>query len=464
MSFEKYTQFYDGKDEGVTLRPHGKAVEFSFTADPMEDKRYRLFTVGETEQFYMWKNEPDSPQLYRMITDALDTEHAIRDRYCLDLSCKRPEGYIKRVYKKIPWPPLLSYLKMTPVPEEWSLGITVTAKDLHVCDGGYLRMRLDIRKKKDGVDPRSVAGEPDGRMIIDFPDGTYTAKKLSLPVNIPSDTAHVGVFVEGKCYLGECYVEAPQLSAIGQNLLPSFSESTPGRPQFEWVGQYLSRKEWPEFRVSLNGEEIFSGEVFERCHRHSEWEIELPKEYLKFENTVTYELISSYHDPLPYTLYEAGVIEQAAGDISIIAVSECAPEGGRARVLIRTECENMHVKLDVLTSAISAKGEYFFAETGLHGILIDCNRTCLDAGFCLSCGDRRIMGKIPRIVKKDQDGVVTGSGDMVYVHQDMDSIEEYLSWFLSNQIGDLITVRPVYRWSGTRVLGAEIWRRVCRLL
>ena len=66
-----------------------------------------------------------------MITDALNTDHAIHDRYCLSLGCKKYEDYLKRLYRKIMFnPPKLSYLVMKPVPETWELGITVSAKDL----------------------------------------------------------------------------------------------------------------------------------------------------------------------------------------------------------------------------------------------------------------------------------------------------------------------------------------------
>lgn len=464
MSFEKYTQFYDGNNTGMTIRPLGKAAELNFAANVKEDKRYRLFTVGETEQFYMWKNEPDSPQLYRMITDSLDVSHAIKDRYCLNLSCDRAEDYIKRVYKKIPWPPMLSYLKMTPVPEMWNMGITVSAKELRIYDGGFLRMRIDVRLKKEGVDPRSVSGKPDDSIVIDFPEGTYMGNRLVTDVKIPKNTAHVGVFVEGRGYCGECYVEAPFLSAIGQNLLPAFSESTPGKPQFEWVGQYLSRKEWPSFCVRLNGEIIFKGEIFERCHRFSEWEIDIPRELLRADNKISYELISAYHDPLPYTIYEAGLIEQEGGELAVIAVSEGAFAGGKARVLVRTEKPDMRVRFESLDGRLGGCEEWHFKEKGLHGILLDCYDVCQNARFRLTSGELSADGCVGRIIIRGDDGVVTGTGDMVYVHQDADSMEEYLSWFLSNNIGDFITVRPVYRWSGTRTLNKDLWKYFCRLM
>ena len=464
MSFERYTQFYNGTDTGVTLRPGGKSAVFSFSAEPKKDMRYRLFTVGETETFYMWKNEPDAPQLYRLLSDALDTKHAIKDRFCLDMSCKKYESYLKRVYKKIPWPPVLSYLKMTPVPNDWETGITVSAKDLKVSEGGFIRMRVDIRLRKKGTDPRSIANAPDKSMVIDFPKGSYEGVRLCERIEIPSDTAHVGIFVEGKGYKGELYVEQPFMSAIGQNLLPAFFESTPGKPQFEWTSQYLSRKEWPEFRVRLNGKVVFTGEIFERCHRYSEWEIELPAKLLQKENSISYELISDYHDPLPYTIYEVGLIEQSAGELAILAVDEAAAANGKARVLVRTERANMRVRFESLDGKLSGKKEWFFREKGLHGMLLDCGEPCKNAAFRLSSDNVTVEGTVKRIVVRNADKVVTGTGDMVYIRQDMEDMEEYLSWYISNHVGDFITIRPTYRWSGTRTLNREVWRSFRRLM
>ena len=464
MSFERYMQIYNDGAKGVTLRPGGKSADFSFTLDKNENVRYRLFTTGETEQFYFWKDEPDGPYLYRMITDALDSTHAIKDRYCLDLSCKRFERYLKRVYQKVAWPPKLAYLSMKPLPAAWKFGITVSAKNLTFAKDGFLQMRVDVRLKKEGVHPRSVAGAPDFCYVIPFPAGTYDAKALLREIEIPLDTAHVGVFIEGKGYRGKCYVEQPHLSANGQNLLPAFTESTADKDKLDWVGQYLSRKEWPEFRVRLNGKVIFTGEIFERSHRRSEWSIDLPEALLCRENHVTYELLSDYHDPLPYTVYEVGVIEQPDEPLAILAVSEAAPAGGCARVLVRTARPNTHVTLNCHSDALSGKRDYLFREAGLHGILLSCGEPCNNATFTLSGEGFAAQGCVKRIVCRTKDHVITGTGDMIYVHQDDKSMEEYLSWYLSNGVGDLITVRPCYRWAGTRTLNAPLWRRFRRLM
>lgn len=88
MNFEKYSNFFEDYENGVTVRPQ-KTVEFNFAAELKPDKKYRLFVVGETATYYLWKNEPDTPTLYRLLTDALDSDNANQDQFCLDLSCKK---------------------------------------------------------------------------------------------------------------------------------------------------------------------------------------------------------------------------------------------------------------------------------------------------------------------------------------------------------------------------------------
>ncbi len=465
MSFERFTKIYDGGEMGTTIRPKGAAAGFSFDLDTKQDTRYRLFTIGETNMFYQKKDEPNHPKYYRMYSDSLDTDHAIKDRYCLNLSCKKSEKYLKRIYKKITWPPMLSHLRMSPIPEEWETSITVSAKNLKIDKDGFLRMRVDIRLKKDGVDPRSIVAPADITTIINIPEGSYTGTCLSEKITIPLNAAHVGIFIEGKGYKGECYVEQPRLSAAGHNLLPCFEEAvTSGNPQYDWASQHLSRKEWPEFRVRLNGKVVYTGEIFERCHLRSEWEIELPKNLLREKNTISYELISDYHDPLPYTIYEIGVIEQKAGELAIIATDKVAPANGKARVLVRTEKTNLRVSFRSLDGKLSGKSEWFFKEKGLHGMLLDCGNATENARFILEWEGGSAEGCIERIACRTFDKVVTGTGDMVYINQNLTDMEEYLSWFISNNIGDFLTIRPIYRWSGTRTVNAEVWKYFRRLM
>lgn len=362
------------------------------------------------------------------------------------------------------WKPVLSYLEMANLPTDWKMGISVKAENLKVSDGGYLRMRLDLRLKKQGVSRHSIHNAPDKTVIIDLPEGTYDWQKLTQGIEIPLNTAHVGVFVEGKGYSGRVFVERPVLAAIGQNLLPSFAPGVVGKEKFEWTAQFLSRKEWPEFEIKLNGKTVFCDEVFERCHTCSEWEIDLPKEYLKENNKLEIELISSYHDPLPYCIKELGVIEQPDASVSIISNSTVGVANGKAYVLLHTNKPNTVLKMEYLNENLSGEGEYTFVDAGYHGIAIDCKNPCQNAKFNIICDDAVVNGEIERIVIKENDDVITGSGDMVYIGQDLDYMMQYLAWYVANNVGNFLTIRPVYRWAGSRILNKDCWRPFVRVL
>ena len=464
MSFERYTRFFYEPDEGVLLRPMGKEAVFAFSAEPNADTSYRLFACGEVGLFYQWKNEPDHPVVYRSIVDSLSQSEAERAAFALSFSSKKPEGYVRRVHKKIIWEPRLSYLDLSPLPQNWEFGVYAKAKGLKISEGGYLRMRVVVRYLKEGVSVHSVMNEPDETHIIDFTEGSYPYTKLSKKIDLPKGKiASVGIFVEGKLYEGEVFVENPFFIGGKYNILPDFSPSVQGKSHFEWTGQYFSRKEWPEFSVILNGKEVFEGEIFERCHRDSEWEIKLPASLIKRENELKIKLISDYKDPLPYTIHELGLIEADGGRVSLVATSEIGEADGYAYALIRTAEDNITLKTKT-DGKISLPEEINLSHSGLHGIKISCKEPCENAVFELYDEKSSVKGVVKRVVLRESDGVYTGTGDMIYVHQDIDSAEAYLSWYLSEGIGNLLTIRPAYRWNGTRVLDREMWREVSRVL
>ena len=466
MSFETYRQIYNGYDNGTTLRS-GRAAEFTFCAEKKEDARYRLFVVGQTKMFYLWKNEPDEPANYRTLVDCLDDENALNAQYCLNMSSKKDEQYVRRAYKKVMWPPVLAYLGMHPVPEDWTCGLWVKAENLKISEGGYARMRIEVREKQEGRSRHAVGFPADKTLIIDLAEGTYDWTKLTHDIVIdPDKTANVGVWVEGVNYSGKLYVEAPFLTASsGENLLPEFAQDTQDEEKFSWSAQYLSRKEWPEFRVKLNGETVFEDEIFERCHVDSEWSIDLPADLMKEENTLVIEHISDYHDPVPYIIHEVGFIEQPGGSIALISAAETGIAGGGANLLLRTEQENTCVRFTFPEGQFEGPQEVVLKEKGLHGVQLLCKGACEHAKFVVEACGKTIEGEIARIVEKSADDiVVTGTGDMIYVEQRMDYVEEYLSWYISNGVGNLLTIRPTYRWSGTRLINPEVWKVVTRVL
>ena len=362
-------------------------------------------------------------------------------------------------------PIVLSYIPLKNPEDIWRFGIFLKGKNVKVENGGYLRMRVDVCYTNESKSHFDTVLSPDETYMIDFPEGTFDYMCLEKSLEIKNKKiSSFGIWIEGLKYSGKVYIENPFLINSGYNLINDFSVPVSNRENFNWTGQNLSKKEWPQFRVKLNGKTIFEGEIFERCHRHSEWETELPPKYLKKKNKISYELISKYHDALFYNIYSACVLEQKGGLILPVANSYAGVCGENAYLLIKTAEDNL--KVDILYESESITGEksIFFEKKGLHGIKILCKAPCKDAKFQLKCQDVKIELSIPYIVERKEDNILLGTGDMVYVNQNLTDTEEFLCWYLSNRVGNFVTIRPVYRWSGTKVIDEETISLIKRVL
>jgi hypothetical protein len=53
---------------------------------------------------------------------------------------------------------------------------------------------------------------------------------------------------------------------------------------------------------------------------------------------------------------------------------------------------------------------------------------------------------------------------MVYINQNKRDFENYIAWYMSNNIGRLLTIRPTYRWCGSRSADVKLWRETADLL
>ncbi|MEA4889378.1 MAG: hypothetical protein VB070_07935 [Clostridiaceae bacterium] len=465
-TFEQYHPLFNEK-QGHILRP-GQTFSLTFDGGPFSDSSTasRLFFTGETALFYQWKNEPDYPLLYRLIDDALDYEHAGQARYCLNMSAADLD-YPKRVYKKLLWKPILSYLPLYGYAEQWQGGLWIKTNDLKIGESGFLHMIFEVRLKKPGISRHNAADAPDAVYVLDIPPGACDWTRIDIPVNIPTEeTASVCVFLEGIHYQGTVYLERPFLiSSNGYNILPDFSPAVPQKAHFSWLGQNLSRKEWPEFKMSLNGRVFFQGEIFERSHRYSETEKELPRGLIHAgPNLLELELISAYREALPYAIFELGLIQNRRNAFNIIACPEQAAAGRPFGVLIKTREPDLRLTFDCPSGLVEVLSELSFPAAGLHVIKLESRTAANQVAFSLNAEACREQAVIQRILYKTEDDVITGTGDMIYINQDSADSLYYLQWYCAGLIGNLLTVRPTYRWSGTRELNSGLWPDICRLL
>ena len=451
MSFEQYHPIMT--DIGTCIRP-GRSVTFSFAGKDSQRAK-RLFLTGETNISPFWKTEPDYQMLYRRIDDSLRSDVANRDRFCLDLSGPRCP-YPKIAFKKLVAPFRTPMFFLNDCTDRWTFGIAAKAADLKVY--GYLRVCVEVRLQKEGVDPHSTVSLPDEAFTLDIPEGTYDWQTLQQEIVIDTpNVANICYYAEGEDYEGEIYLEAPSFtSSVGRNLVGQFLPHTEDRPTVNWMGQNLSRIEWIGLKVEINGQTVFDGEIFERCHRFSEAEIPLPAGVISpGENTITFHCTSRYRDAAGYVMGEWGFITER--ESAVISVPPCVAVGEPFAVCVEGHREE---QVELSSDAVTLVGEAELKNDGLNAVTCVCRTPGHDLTFTLN-GE---SVTIPRCVERERDGVLTGTGDLLYIPIEQGSFANYLKWYLSQSIGNLLTIRPSYRWNGTRVLHAEVYERLASFL
>ena len=458
------------KDGDITLRSGSSHVFKLCLTDHEPKTRYSLYFTGESKFFSAWRDEIDFQHLYGLIDDSLNTDEAEGSRYCLDLSMKGGENYVKRAVKKIVWKPSLFDVHdlLDGERDAWDCGIYAKAKDLRIEKDGFLRMRFEIRNVREGVDNRFTDNEPDRVETIDIPEGSYDYRHLCSSFVFAADTtASVVVYLEGRGYSGNVYFERPHvISETGYNILPDFSTAVQNRPFFDWYGCNLSKREWPFFRITVNRKTVFEGNHFEAMHRLPSFEFDIPEGALfEGENTVEVEYRGEYREPAPFALHDIKIIEREGGALAVIGHGENAVLYREFPILVRTGRDNVKARFECAGGEIECPSELYFEKAGLHSVTVTPRVMKNGITFCFECEGERVPVTIHRVVRKEDDRVITGTGDAVYINFDSpEHFERYLEWYTENNIGQLLTLRPIYRWGGTRTLSEKSWRRAVELL
>lgn len=470
----------NSNDERPIIKPSQK-ISFNASLESTQNKRFRLFFTGETNIHYTWKSENDCHVAYGKIDDSLSCEDSFRSQYCLKLKgCDYPKVIYKKLLSEVntnilpantfssqKWQPALSYLPLGNFTDEWKFGIFARGENIVIKEDGKLKMTLEVRLAREGVSRHDIRQPADLSYEIDFSEGSYDWSELCRDIIIPTEgTISVCVFIEAENFEGTLYLESPYItSSNGFNILPDFTISGSQRSGYNWVGQNLSRKEWPCFELSINGEVFYSGELFERCHRNSECEVNIPDNLIKSgNNDVTIKLISDMHDAPAYCLNEVALIEEPRDEFNVVSCPEIIAAGKPFSLLLEVN-EPTVIKVNSPIVSHYDSDELKFDTAGLYAVRLICDMIVNDLTFTLESDTHSEICKVLRSVEKpEDDNVITGTSDAVYIKQDKADMENYLKFFMSSHIGNLVTLRPVYRWSGTRKYNAELFKKLVPLM
>ena len=454
---EKYTQIFLKQDDQRILP--GKTFAFDFHYDPEQHKEHRLFFTGEVDNFYYWKSEYCCTTVYKRIAESLVP--GTIGPWGLKFT---GADYPLIAARKQNWPPVLGYLGLSGHTDQWTFGVWAKADGVRLLEGGYLRLRIEIRNKREGVFIKQANFPPDEIVTIDIAEGTYELTEFANSLTLPhKETANVLFILEGEKFEGQIIFEAPFLtSSNGYNTIPPFGpDSAQYAPLYNWFGVNLSKTEWPAMRISLNDRVVFDDEFFERCHRYSEKEVTLPEDILiPGINRISFTLTNNWRDAIPYRLHEAGIVSEDCHSFDIVSCPQIVTAGKKFSLLLDLR------KPATLTAETNAQvlSSLDFPETGLQVLTLRCDTLCNNLTITLSDGKTTHTATVERVLERAEDHNVTGTGDLIYVDQDMENVLNYFKWYRSNHIGNLLTIRPTYRWSGFRTRNDAMWRKLVTLM
>jgi len=454
---EHYRQILFSETDTRILPGDSFSFDFEYTLE--EHKDYRLFFTGEVDNFYFWKSEYCCTATYKRIDDSLIPGTV--GPWGLKF-----EGadYPVIAARKQTWPPVLGYLPLKNHTDQWSFGIYAKADNFRLLEGGYLRLRIEIRNKRPNVFVKHTKHPPDRIITMDIPEGTYELTEFSATLSLlDQETANLMFILEGEKFEGTVIFEAPFLtSSNGYNIMPPFGpDAAQYAHLFNWFGVNLSKTEWPAMRISLNGHTVHDDAFFERCHRYSEKEISLPKNTLKTgTNHCVFTLTSNHRNALPYRLHEAGIVSEDSHSFDIVSCPETVAVGKPFGLLLDLKTPTV---LSVQTEAV-VLSPLHFPEPGLQVLQLKYDNLCTNLSIQLSDSTTTQIVTVHRVIERADDFNITGTGDLIYVNQTYEDSLNFFKWYKSNHIGDLLTIRPTYRWSGSRTRNDNMWLKLITLM
>jgi len=421
--------------KGVVIRPGESLCMSVDLAEPPYPVRRRLRVVGEVDVFPQWRCEMGMPLLYRSINDALTAEHAYGEKYSLYLR-GLGETWPRNAYMKVP---------ATGLPRELTFAVRVRGQEVEIAEDGELVVELGIYRAKDWRHPDDVYDEPDEVARLEAPAGSYEWQELSAQVTLPDDAVMLLARVGGKGFSDKAWIGSPRLFATGgETVIPPFmpAHNVERWERTNWLGENLSRLEWPEFAVRVDGRECFHNNVFNAIVPAPDFEVPLP-EMTPGTHEVELILLGDYATALPFVALRAEILQESARPVEVVAFQEYVEE---------------HKPFGVLVEINGEEGGL------LETVQVDAGPARANPKYEITVADETLSISPERVVKDGGDDIILSTGDAIYVPQEEDVMLRFLAWYAAERLGNGVCFRPVYRWCGTREVNPAVWQKVVPLL
>ena len=470
MSFEKRIPIPLSEVQGrrtsegdLALHPGESVRVRALTPEKARDVAWRLRLVGEVDVDRELRTEGGFPPFYRLIDDALDARTTHHRSYSLALH-SNGELYPRRAYFRV-------LVHSTAEQQENALKIWVKKEEAEILPGGRVGIEVAVYQKRTGRNRGDITGTPDQVNFLNAGEGTQDWQEIRLPVRLNGEVACILFTVIAERFRGKIWLEDPQfLGPDGLNSLPPFAPSRPFGPYRNWLGENLCQKEWPMFRLALNGTEFFHGKLFQPEFSWPASEVDVPAGLVRAgENDLTIQLVSDYHQALAYNLRGLEWLQIPNGSMEVLASPKLVDAGKELSVLIKTREAGLGARVIVEPAPgerrpgiAPVQSDLVFPAAGLHFVRFRAERGGPGGTIKFRFGEEERQVTVDRVVERPEDGVLVGSGDSFYVPAEPESFQRFHTWYLHHSLGNTIIYRPIYHFGGTQVRDPEVWNESTR--
>ncbi len=277
-------------------------------------------------------------------------------------------------------------------------------------------------------------------------------KNLSTTLKFKREVAFVMLKLSAINFNGQAEVFSPYLINDGVDLAKPFAPSRDYN-DFDWIGEGFSLTERPKFIIKVNGTEVFNGRKVETCDCFSGVEFSIPAGTLKQEDNVI-EVEYPKENVKNFEIKEARLISMPK-KFEILAVDSIVPLAKSFGVLVYSPSK-------VLPKITCEDFEFLGAENYKKGYnVLTFKPKKLGKKLKLKLNTRVCYLEV---IDKQPDGIITGTGDAICVPQNTDDFVEYLSWYINNGVGKLLTFRSNYRWGRNSECNNKFWKEIIPLV
>jgi len=401
-------------------------------------KNYLLNIVGEVNFDYTRRFERILPVYYRKLDDSVKTEGGRR---------------------------VLVFDKKNEVKERTCYSMITDSLEI----GEYefsIKTLINGLKKRFPVTAEIYYGDKNTRYYYETPDKTITLypensndyKIYGTKVILERPADFVMIKISAIDFDGEAKVFAPEFkNDDNKNLCPDFDIMPDDLKSFFWIGEGFSLVERPEYLIKINDKEIFNGRIMDRLQRFAGFKLPIPENIIKDgENKL--EILYDDSNIKSYSVKKIRLLS-APKKFGVLGVKGIIRVGEEFGVFVYSENEPTSENNEYLTYRGFSRADEKYGVMKFVAKKIGKNVNILAESNGIK---ERIV--IKEIIDKEADNVITGTGDFIYVNQNMNEFAEYLSWYLNNGIGEYLTFRCVYHWGGANELNEDFWKTAVKLL